>query len=783
MAKRTMYDEGTVPALQPIPGLDFDPAYEAEAAEAGASQDELTALQDKVQAVVQRGVERAIQHFNNNVEPDLVKALDYYHGRPFGDEQEGRSKVVSTDVGDATRMQLPSLMRIFFGSHRAVQYIGRGPEDEALARQMTDYVNYVIKQDNPGFLTFYNVWKDALALRVGIVKWWWEKAYRVEAAEYTGLDEDAVSILLDDEEVSDIEVLSEGTETIEGVERPVYDLRVTRICTQGKARIDGVPPEEFVYAPMARDIESAPLIAHVRQVPADELLQMGIEPELVEEARGKNKPFEADGLTAARFQYNYTWDPALDADVVDETQETVTFAEVWTLVDGDEDDIAELRLFKCVGPDFKIANGAGLGEVVDEIPFAIYTPEPEPHALVGLGNYDLLKDVQRVKSHILRGTLDSLAQALEPRTEVVVGEVYTQDLVSPEINGIVRVNKPGMMREINHTFVGGDTLPVLEYYDEVKESRTGITKASAGLDADSLQSSTKAAVAATLSAAQQRIEVIARIFAETGHKRLFTGLLKLLVSHQDHSRVVRLRNEWVTVDPRRWNASMDVEVNVGLGQGSSEEQIALLGTILTVQQQLMQTGSPLVTNVELRNTLARAVELAGYNNPAEFFRPWTTEDEKQAQEAAAQQPPPPDPNTMLVQIEAQKAQAMVQIEQAKLQAQMQAEQAKMELERWKVQMEDDRERDRVAREFALKQYELELKYSGDINDQQLRAQVEQDRADMDAAVRQHQTLVQAAVQHDQAAMQAQAQVDAAEVQAEAQREVGKAKAQSQGGEK
>lgn len=736
--------------------------------EEGGEDREAQERAEEVQSTITRGLERAWQYFQDNVEPDLKMATDYYHGREFGDEEDGRSKVVSQDVGDATRAMLPSLMRVFFGPEKAVEYRGRTPEADPMAEQATDYVNYIIQEDNPGFITFHSAFKDAFVRRLGVIKWWFDSTYRMEGAEYTGLDPEALQAFAADDTVVTVDVLRQN-------EDGTADVRVTRKENKGCIRIAAVPPEEFIYTPQARDLDTAPLVAHVREVPVSDLIAMGLDEELIEEAAGQTRGLNSNDLQHARQITPWVDDSLGQSDERDESQQLVLYGEVYALVDTDGDGISELRMFQVVGPKYDIANGDGLGELVDEVPFADFCPEPEPHTLVGLGNFDLLRDVQRVKSQILRGTLNSLAAAIEPKTEIVTGEVNVKDLLSPEMSGIIRVTKPGMMREVTTEFVGAQTLPVLEYYDEIKENRTGQTKAAAGLDADSLQSSTKAAVAATLSASQQRLEMIARVFAETGMKRLFRGLLRMVVSHQDQERTVLLRGKWVTVDPRRWDASMYVQVNVALGQGTPEDRLNIVAGVLAAQKELMAAGSPLVTNVELRRTLAKGVELAGWRNADFFFRPWGEQEEQQMQQMKAQQPPEPSPEMALVQVEQQKAQASAQVAQMKAQTDIQIRQQELALREREIQLQDDRERDRMAREFALKELELQMKYSSEVNKAAVDADVARDRAAQDSQVRLAQAGAEAEVALHRAHLDAEVRREAAVIQADATRQASQAK--------
>lgn len=728
--------------LDPPPGIGEDEIADLLEAEEADPEP-----RSEVQNTIRAMLEEAIQYYEENLEPDQVKATDYYHGRPFGDEEEGRSKVVSTEVRDAVRARLPSLMRIFFGPEDAVEFRPEGPEDVELARQMTDYVNFVIREDNPGFIEFYAALKDAEVRRLGAWKWWAEESKRIRSRELTGVSEEQYLALLMDGDV-DVEVLAVREEEIPapepllgGLEGPapeqpgavppasavieVYDLRVTRFSDDMRIRFAAVPPEEFVFTPGARRIDDAPLVAHVREVPADELRQLGVPDGEIERARGRQRALSADDLEASR-QIHPGADPSLSAsDTRDESQQPILYAEAYALVDADGDGIAERRLFRCVGPDYRIVNGEGVGEVVDDVPFAVITPDPEPHTIVGLSTYDLVHDLQRINSQLLRGLLDSLSEALEPTTEVVQGEVNLGDLLNPEISGIVRVKRPGMMREVRHEFLGPAILPVLDQMGEIKENRTGVSKAAAGLDADSLQSATKAAVAATLTAAQQQIELTARVYAETGVRRLYRGLLRLIVQHQDRPRMVRLRGGYVEVDPSDWDADMDVSVNVGLGYGTTEDRVAMLQDLARAQWEMMQAGSPLVGWAEIRSTLAKLTEAAGFRAVEEFWREWGPEQEQMAAMQSAGQEGG-DPAAELVAVEREKVALEQQIQVQKL-----------ELERLKIMLQDDRERDKIARETELKRAEIEAKYRMQFQREAARRQVEEDRAAMDADLPAH----------------------------------------------
>jgi hypothetical protein len=717
---------------------------------AGAEIQDLTPLGDQldlepealedvdVQEFIKRAVEEAVMHFEEHIEPDMAMATDYYYGRPFGDEKAGRSQVVSTDVRDSTLDQIPDLLEIFMGSDSVVEFKPRKAEDRPVAEQATDYVNYVFFEDNDGFLILNSVFKDAGVRRLGYVKWWWEEQERVTGSEMTGVTEEELMFLSEQEGI-DFEVIGQRddmvmapnpqTQQMEAQVTVVYDIEVTKTGMEGKVRVEEVPPEEIVWSPEARKFSRAPIIAHTREVPRDELLMLGIPEEFIDEHKGVRGDRSTESLAWSRQFYGSSSISEIVRDGRDKihsdpSQEPVTFTEVYAWVDTDDDDIAELRMFQCVGPDYEIVpddDGEKYGELVDEIPLAVFTPDPEPHTIPGLCNFDYLKEIQRVKSQIQRGQLNSLAQSIENQLVVASSEVNMRDLISPEISGIIRVRRDtsNSIREIRHQFVGGDTLPVLEYYDQIMANRTGRAGPREGLDPNVLQSTTPEAVASTLSKGQQRIKMLARVYAETGFKHLFKGIYGLLVKHQDRERVVRLRNEYVQVDPRYWNAEMDVRVNVALGTGSRSEKIAGLQALVASQESHLQMGSPLVSFAELRNTYGKLTDLLGYKDTSQFWKQWGPEQQQafEQQQAEAAQNQPDDPATMVAKVE-----------ELKVQLQAQEAQQKMELERYKVELQDARERDKAAREFALKEYEIELKYQSEIDDRALQAKIAKAKA-------------------------------------------------------
>ena len=679
------------------------------------------------QSVVSAEIEDAVTYIDTDLSPIRAQATAYYRGDPFGNEEEGNSRVVATEVRDTVNAMLPSIMRVFFSSERVVEFMPRGPEDVKSSEQASDYANYVLNQDNPGFMVMYGTFKDSLVRKCGIVKAWWAKNTTVRTEKYTGLDEGTVMLIqqepgavvtvitqYDDPDVAEPQLTMDPM-TGQPMLMPVpqlFDVEVKRTIEEGKIYIEGVPPEEFLIDRNARDLDSAAFVGHRKMATVAELLEMGYDEDLIME-NISTTDFEYNDeylrrrpTTTTMGSINESHNPAM---------QRALYVEGYMRVDYDGDGIPELRKVCCLGEGYTIVNN----EPADLIGFADFPCDPEPHTspLEANSVFDFTKDLQEIKSDILRNTLDSLAQSIHPRTAVVEGQVNMDDVLNNETGAIIRMRAPGMVMPLAQPFVGQAAFPMLEYMDSIKEERTGMSRASMGLNADALQSTTKAAVSATVSANQMRIELTTRILAE-GMKKLFKLILQLSVKHQDKPRMVRMRNEWVQIDPRSWDATMDVAINVGMGTGDTDQKMQMLAMISGKQEQaLMQMGpmNPLVSPAQYANTLRKMVELAGFKDASQFFNAIPADYQPpQSQEAAK-----PSPEEMLAQVQVQSIQADIQKKAAELQ-----------LEQQKMQMADDRERDKMDIDKFIKLRELELKYGAVINEQQLNVQVERDRMAM-----------------------------------------------------
>ena len=692
--------------------------------------------EEELHNIIVAEIEDAQNYIDDIISPQRAIAGQYYKGEPFGNEEEGRSQAISMDVRDTVQAMMPSIMRVFFAANNVVEFAPNGPEDVETAAQATEYVNYCLTRDNNLFNECHSTFKDALIRKNGIMKVWWNNDKDITTHYFTGLDEATFSVLQSDPtvEVKDVEINygETVTETPMGMmnqtQPATYDCTVVRTIEKGRLCVQSVPPEEFLIDRRARSIETAEFVAHRRYVTVSDLVKMGYDFDEVQDLGYET--LDDFGGNEEAFDRN----PQAFVNITgrtDTSSRKVLYIEGYVYVDMDGDGIAELCRVCVAGSANKVLHY----EACDFIPFVDFCPDPEPHTFFGMSMADVTMDIQLIKSNILRNTLDSLAQSIHPRTGVVEGQVNIEDVMNTEVGGIIRMRAPGMVQPFTIPFVGQQAFPMLQYMDELRENRTGISKAAAGLDANALQSSTRAAVAATISAAAQHIELICRIFAETGMKNLFRKSMQLITKNQDAPRMVRLRNKFVPIDPRAWDANMDVVVNVAIGTGSNEEKMAFLGQVAAKQEMLMQMGAPLADMQGYYNTLSQMMALAGYKDPTVFFK-----DPASMPPPPPPAPPQPTPEEMLSQVQMEAIRADIQKKAAEL-----------ELQREDMLRKDDRERDKLDADLMIKAAEIEAKYGTPVNTANIEAMILRDRE----MVRQQDEMQRAAAQAQQAVQNAQ----------------------------
>lgn len=689
-------------------------ASQPEAPDERMDDDELANIlaQHEVSAIGYQGAD-------NDITAEQERALNYYNGvMDDVPAQEGCSSVVDRTVALVVNNALAATLKPFVASDETVRFAPRGPEDEAIADQATEYVNYVFTQDNPGFLILHHWFKDAFLSKLGVVKVWWEETSRIEAeqVDLNGADELQLRFIR-----SRPDYLGEEN-GIAMIGQRVED---------GKIKVENVPPEEFRISAGARCVEDAIYTAHVpSHITRSDLHEMGFDADIIEGLPAYSSTADDNTLRDARYNDENIHDSRIGA--FHKSNDRIALRDEYVRVDYDGDGVAELRRVVRVG-DVLLLN-----EEVEEHPFATLCPIPMPHKVFGLSLADMVTQEQKIGTVLWRQTLDNLYKSNNPRP--IVGQAaYNDDGSTSES---LMDNAPGAAILVKDRsqfdfaavpFTADKTFPMMELLDKKVEENSGVSRAGQGLDTNALRKSgqmTATEMAMISEGKNARAEMMARIFAETGVSRLFKLILKLVSTHQPKERVIRLRNQWVEVDPRGW-PEMDVAISVGLGIGDKTEQMAQANAVLETMERLGGTPfASLIDAEKVYNAVKRLFTAAGVKNTDEFLNEPSQMGEQQEQ---------PDPETMKVQAEAQLQAAKLQGEQQmaafKLEADREAAMQKQQLAREQAEFEAELAIERMNREHALELQRMERESELE----QQRMALEAQRADRDAARRDYET--------------------------------------------
>lgn len=656
-------------------------------------------------------------------------AMRQYHRLPYGNEEEGWSQIVTSDIQDTVEWILPDLLDVFCSTDKAVVFEPSKPEDVKGAEQATDAVNYVFHKQNNGFMTLYTAFKDALIVRNAAIMWRKETKTDVQKTPFQGATPDVLAML--EAEGYDIDI--QGKQVVESPVGPVEVATGTASIKKEREviKVEAFEPENLLVdrrwtSPLLQD---APYVCRMVEVTLSELWEMGYEDVTAEELGGSDgASFSADhsfrlnkiGQSDAEFAVGRQAENDADDPSLTKGWLRIEFVRV----DFDGDGVAELR---CV---YRVSERVLKNDPISHIPIATTSPVINTHRWDGMSIADAVGDLQLLHTELMRQSLNSLYLANNPRTKVLTDANWSplaniDDLLDSRPGGLVRQRDPNAVIEHVTPYVGQQAMPMLEYLQGMRENRTGVTRYNQGLDADSLNK-TASGIKQIKTAGQQRVKLIARIFAETLIKPCMQGILKLLTDGGMEQLSFRLRGEFVQYDPNEWRDSYDTTINVGLGTGDRDQQMMYLQQILGQQMTMIQggLGNILVTEKQVYNSLTRMVEAAGYKNTGDFWTnpeqaPKSVQQKKQEQSQSAQQQMQQQFQMELGKIQA-KAQADAQLFQQKLQLELEKErlqgQIKMEELRANLELQaanDDRDAQREAMkaqyEARLQEVELELK--------------------------------------------------------------------------
>jgi hypothetical protein len=552
----------------------------------------------------------------NRVNIDLDNA---YRQNPYGNEEPDHSQVISSDVYDTVESDMPALARIFLGSTDIMKFIPLGANDVEEAEQKTQYANFLIRGQRDSFKTIHDLLKEPGKAQCSVAYFYVEDVTKPEYVFYEGLSEDEMTIVMEDlkagDDVSKVEIESKDED--EGR----YTVRFRVVKETQKITFTTVPGESFIISRGARDKDSAMLVGHESTKTKGELIAEGYDKETVKKL-SQNSGESSDELKENRFENQGGWDQKSGYHW---TNDEVTIQTLFPLVDWDEDDIPERRMVVKCGQEILENEPYGI------VPYAIFSQLLEPHSAIGHSRGEQAARYQIEKTAIKRGLMDNIYEVNRPRIAVDDsdgsidgGKVDLDDLLTHRIGGLIRVD--GMPAEalmpIVTPYIGDKALQVIQYLDAEKTLTLGNQMAHQGLDSDQLYKETATRFRGVESAQQAKLELVARVYAETGFRELYEGMIWLAQHYQDSATEIMVLGETLIIDPRQWRYSHYCRSQVGLAAGDSQESIANLVAVIQQQMGLIQAQSPLVDWAKLYNSLDDLTRLMGepdssryWNNP------------------------------------------------------------------------------------------------------------------------------------------------------------------------
>lgn len=661
--------------------------------------DKLTAIAEENEAYsdyeneVAALIQDAVNYNDSDLSPEREEAIKYYEGKLPGlddetdnaeiygdpmipdDELPNKSMAVTTDVRDTVLAIMPSLIRIFTSAERIAYFVPNYKEQVGLANQQSDYIEKIFWDDNEGFLLLHDVFKDALIQKIGVLKWRTDNSEEMRQRTFEGISILQAAQAIEEYTQANPEA-SKKPEIVDytpSMTQEGYFKSVTirYVESSPKHIVEAVPPEEFRIDRRARSVKSARLVGHAMLQTPSYLVSLGYDPEIVNQYRGTYAHYspESDLRT-----------PGIDTSLI--RDDMVEYGEYFIRIDSDGDGIDELHRICTIGSNYTIVDD----QIVDDVCMAVFCGDPRPHTVIGDSIADLTKDIQKINTQILRGSLDSLSASMY--SDYVVNELTTsvEDVMTDGVGKIIRTRGDPMnsVHEFKKSFIGDAAFTMMATMDGIRQRRTGISEASKGVDPKALQSTNQIGVEAIVNGAQERIELIARIFAETGFKQTWQGLLREVCRAPNKAKTIQIRGEWVEMNPSLFDPNLSVKVNPTMGKGSDTTRLMALQTIKEDQKMIMAQfgiGNTMVTPQHYMNTMADMMSIANIKDMNRYYNPMTPEQLKAIQEA------PKEPS-------AEDKIAMAELE--KVRSQTAKNVADAGLTEQKMKLEDDFRRDKLT---------------------------------------------------------------------------------------
>lgn len=656
-----------------------------------------------------------------------TEAMDRYYGRPFGDEEDGKSKVVSKDLSETVDWIMPPIMKSLVQGGDIVEFPPIDADDEAQAKQETSYVNHVIMNDNSGFMVLYDSIRDALLLKNGYIKHYWDESKTIREREYKGLTEIQLTQLFQqyEKEGAEVEVIEqeESSINIDGIDLPIFEIKVKITRKVNRLVLEAIPPEEMRIAKSCRgSLQTSPFTEHVTTKTRTDLIELGMDAEWVNSLPSYDSE-DGDQEKIARNSVDDETD-IQEGLSVDRSMDDIEYCEAYIRVDYDGDGKAELRrVVTCAN---RIPDGDEWNRVIDSVAITGLVSKRVPHRHIGESLHDDLSDLIRMKTFLYRQMYDNI-YSTNNNERIINNRVHLPDFLQSIPGGNKRINDDlpvgdAVMYAPNQPIVD-KILPAIDVLDRIKAGRTGISEVTTVQDPNVLRDSTKSAFETGLQQAGQKVEMIERMIAESGIKELVLRVHELLIKHQDIPRKIKIAGKYVDINPTQWRERTDLNIKVGLGTGTKDEHRQNLMIVSQLQEGLLKPLG-LVTPLKAYNLFSEIARTLNVVNPDKYSVDPTPDENgqispeyQQILQAQSQQPNP--------LAEAEQVKGMMQVEvdkirgQFKLQSDIQKQQfdailaeqkrqsdAQMELFKQQVAA-SEAQRDRESREY-IEQMKMEI---------------------------------------------------------------------------
>lgn len=575
----------------------------------------------------------------------------FYNGQVDSVAKRDRSSVVKTEVRDTVELLMPSLLTVLMSSTNIVEFTtAPGFGDTEDAAKQTEEINDIYFNQNPGWLNTHDAVKDSLIARSGVFKVY-EDEYTEWAEEWID-PEDELSMSL--VEMAGGKVVEDDADYDD--ETDILDLKkVMMPQSRKKICISLVPPENLIIDRFAKHGDDATIIGERTRMRLGDLVKMGFPPDMVKDF-GDAEEDEPEQEDEARTGYNRGRQHSnAQEDSGHWALRKITVKEVYPLLD--PEDKGELERYQCF-----IVNDTVLRvKMVRHQPYVVFSSIRIPHTAIGRCPGENSIEFQEQGSAIYRQLMDNLYWSNNPGLQVLRNSANPYQVENWSFGQIIDVKVPNAVTPIEIPFIGDKAISVLEYLEKMRESRTGGYRDAMGLNPKVLRGQTATAAEGAMSQATRQIEMYARVIAETGLAPVFR-------------KIYEVKNGKPP--------AMGMKINVGLGNGTTEERLIALQLIAQKQEQiLLQLGADngICGMDQYGYTLNKIAQLVPYYDASKMFN--TPEQIKEALAAKAQQggQEPPSPELEKVkgelQIKEKESAAKLQGQQAKLQIDSQGKQA------------------------------------------------------------------------------------------------------------